>query len=191
MLFRSLADPVHGENVLGHGGTVRWRDPQGSKDQLGLWMIAKTRTQHHDQPPPRPWTDGKRPPLDPRKSSLGCQLEFTLSRGTLAQIQTDEALVGDACFLCDAFQVTDAIFIQSDRDALIELGGVRILTGLGKIVFFSHGSSQGQEVCPHAVGFRAKRAEYVLTLKPLWGRPNRAIKYSASHFSFSRPPSKT
>lgn len=57
----------------------------------------------------------------------------------IAQVETDQALVGNADFIGKGLEVIDRGFVEQDRDLLIEQAGVRILAGVGEIVFVAHG----------------------------------------------------
>lgn len=57
---------------------------------------------------------------------------------TVSQIQIDEALIGDADLFRERFEVVDGFLVQADRDLLLQLGSVRVLSGGGEVIFFAH-----------------------------------------------------
>jgi hypothetical protein len=62
--------------------------------------------------------------------------------GAFSQEQVNEVLIGHSQLCGHFLEVVDGHGVQADGDLTLELGGVGILAGLGKIVFFSHLSLQ-------------------------------------------------
>jgi len=74
-----------------------------------------------------------------RWTSLPLQIEFAVGGCAISEIQIDETLVRNADIGRDGLEVAQALFIQTNGDLLFELGSVRVLHCLGKIVFGTHG----------------------------------------------------
>lgn len=68
---------------------------------------------------------------------------MTMLRGTVAQVQVDQALIRDACVFRHVFEVGNHVLIEPDGDGLFQFRRVRGRAGLhvGKIVFGSHDGS--------------------------------------------------
>ncbi|SBT04012.1 hypothetical protein ACCAA_130007 [Candidatus Accumulibacter aalborgensis] len=56
----------------------------------------------------------------------------------VAQIQVDEALVGDTNVFRDSLEVRDGLFVEPNGDLLFELCCVWVFSGSGEVVFFAH-----------------------------------------------------
>src|SRR5262249_31911565 len=69
---------------------------------------------------------------------LPAQVEPPVRSRAVAQVEIDEALVGDAHLLGDAFEVRDSVLVQPNGDLLLQLRGVGVLSGLGEVVFLAH-----------------------------------------------------
>jgi hypothetical protein len=74
-------------------------------------------------------------------------LDFAVVGQTVAQVQVDEALVGDACFFGHAFEIRHDIFGQAHGDGFFEFGSVWVFAGsqFGKVVFGFHISHLGKK----------------------------------------------
>jgi len=59
-------------------------------------------------------------------------------RRTIPEIQVDQALIGNAHLLGYAFEISNGVFIQTDRYLLGYVRCVWVLSGVCEIVFFSH-----------------------------------------------------
>ena len=56
----------------------------------------------------------------------------------IAQVQIDQALIGNADLFGHRLEIVDAFFIEADGDLLLELRSVGVLNGFRKVVFGSH-----------------------------------------------------
>jgi len=70
---------------------------------------------------------------------LPLEIKLAVGDRAIAQVQVNQALVGDAHVSRNGLEVIDALFIQADRDLLLELGSVGVFDCLGKVVFGAHG----------------------------------------------------
>ena len=70
---------------------------------------------------------------------LPLEIELAVGDCAIPEVQVDQALIGDAYLSGNGFEVVDALFVQADRDLLLELGCVGVFDCLGKIVFGAHG----------------------------------------------------
>lgn len=66
-------------------------------------------------------------------------MELLSGRGAVRKIKVDERLVRDAGDIRLPFEILDGIGVKVDRDLLLQLLCVRILAGVGKIVFSLRG----------------------------------------------------
>ena len=66
-------------------------------------------------------------------------LKILMGLSAVPQIKVDQALIRQILLLRQILEVVDSVFVQADRDLLLELLGVGILGGLGKIVVVTHG----------------------------------------------------
>ena len=77
-------------------------------------------------------------PLRQNRHSLPIEIQLALRGSTVAQIQVDKALVGNAHILGDSLKVCDGRFIKPDGNLLFELGRIGVFPGGGEVVFFAH-----------------------------------------------------
>lgn len=56
----------------------------------------------------------------------------------VSQIQVDEALVRNSNVFRDCLEVHDGLFVEPNRDLLLELCCVRVLLGSGEVVLIAH-----------------------------------------------------
>jgi hypothetical protein len=61
-----------------------------------------------------------------------------MGRRAITQIEIDEALVWNTNLLGNGLEVINGVSIETDRDLLLQLRGVWVLSGVGEIVFFAH-----------------------------------------------------
>ena len=59
-------------------------------------------------------------------------------RRAVTQIEINQALIRNANFVRDRFEVVDGVTVQSDGDLLLELRSVGVLPSVGEVIFFSH-----------------------------------------------------
>ena len=59
--------------------------------------------------------------------SLPLEIQLSIGRRTISQVKIDEALIRNADALRNRLEVIDALFVQTDRDLLLELRGVGVL----------------------------------------------------------------
>ena len=70
---------------------------------------------------------------------LPLDLKILMRLRAVPQIEVDQALIRQILLLRQILEVLDSVFIQPDRDLLLELLGVGILGRFGKIVVVTHG----------------------------------------------------
>ena len=61
-----------------------------------------------------------------------------MRRCAVTQIEIDETLVWNANLLGNGLEVINGVPIETDRDLLLQLRGIWVLSGAGEIVFFAH-----------------------------------------------------
>ena len=122
----------------------------GSSDVRFLAIDGKTLRRSHDRS--RQNEMRAKPALPERVRSMEglgragpLDLHLAMLRKTVAQVQVDEALVGDASLASHALEVVNDVFRKTHSDWLLELGCVRVLTRtqLGEIVFSLHARHLG------------------------------------------------
>ena len=66
------------------------------------------------------------------------QIQLAVRSRAVPKIQVDETLIRDASILRNGLEIADRFLVKANRDLLFELGCIRILFGIGEVVFFAH-----------------------------------------------------